>query len=180
MDRCHRDTNEVRVLGAGCHHWVTRLREGNEHGADFDQASHCPLSGQQVTKILGELLVDRDYSQRFWLGLSLSFRVRVVKRQTRKYGKIWYLRSASHQYFIEVMKKDNVCPFTCNPTLYPSGTCFMLHVSCCIFPLPPVTHQLAIIYTPWVRVFRAVTRVFHAVTRVFMCCRAGVHVLPCG
>ena len=48
---------------------------------------------------------------------------RVAKRQVRKYGKIHYLRSASHQYAVQALKRDNVYPIICAPKHHPSGTC---------------------------------------------------------
>ena len=48
---------------------------------------------------------------------------RVAKRQTRKYGKIHYLRSASHQYAIQALKRDNVYPIVCAPDKHPQGMC---------------------------------------------------------
>ena len=49
----------------------------------------------------------------------------VSKRQSRKYGKIHFFHSASHQYAILALKRDNQYPIMCPAEHSPTG-----HVSC--------------------------------------------------
>ena len=50
---------------------------------------------------------------------------KISKRQSRKYGKIHFFRSASHQYVILALKRDNQYPIMCPAEHSPTG-----HVPC--------------------------------------------------
>ena len=60
----------------------------------------------------------------------------VSKRQSRKYGKLHFLRSASHQYAVSALKRDNLYPVICPAAHSAKGHVHCLRLVECSVPQP--------------------------------------------